>query len=276
MEFIFFLVIAAIILGLFKLMYSSVAPILYLLFDKFHLLFFQKKFLPHYPWNKRRLPVASQQILSEHIEFYRQLPESKKKVFEHRLQIFLRRKKFLGRKGLEVTPKMRLIIGAVAIKLTFGLRNYKLPLVQAILLYPDVYKSRATGKMHQGEFHPTRRYIALSWKHVKSGVLDNNDNFSLALHEFSHALFKEFHFLQRPDPVFANNYSKLLRKLKKGKNFKLIAAHPYFRDYAQTNIMEFLAVATEHFHESPQQFKKELPPIYKMFCNIFNIDPLKL
>ncbi|HLC83764.1 MAG TPA: zinc-dependent peptidase, partial [Bacteroidia bacterium] len=48
-----------------------------------------------------------------------------------------------------------------------------------------------------------------------------------------------------------------------------------FRKYGATNIHEFLSVCTEHFFESPDEFKKEAPEFFEEMCILFNQIPSK-
>ena len=53
-------------------------------------------------------------------------------------------------------------------------------------------------------------------------------------------------------------------------------SHHYFRNYAFRNKMEFFAVAAEHFFETPVQFKKEIPELYKVISKMLNQNPAQL
>ena len=44
----------------------------------------------------------------------------------------------------------------------------------------------------------------------------------------------------------------------------------YFREYALENQFEFLAVVLEHFFESPETFKKQLPELYDSVRKMIN------
>jgi Mlc titration factor MtfA (ptsG expression regulator) len=46
----------------------------------------------------------------------------------------------------------------------------------------------------------------------------------------------------------------------------------YFRVYAYTNQVEFLAVIFEHFFETPKLFKSQFPELYNYVREMINFD----
>ena len=51
-----------------------------------------------------------------------------------------------------------------------------------------------------------------------------------------------------------------------------ITTSDYFRTYSRTNMHEFFAVATENYVETPEQFYKEFPELYKIMGAMLNFD----
>ena len=117
--------------------------------------------------------------------------------------------------------------------------------------------------------------MVLSWKHVLEGVKDDSDNLNLALHEFGHALILETK-VDSHDVYFGYHFSKIDSYIKKPEVFKRLSQNKYFREYAQSNRLEFYSVAIECFFETPLQFKEELPKLYQSFCLLLNNDPLQI
>lgn len=238
-----------------------------------YITFTKKPFLKHFYLRKKTLPNYAQQTLLKHNLYYSKLSPSDRLVFEHRVVKFIEDKKFIGLEGLKVTHEMKVILAGVAVKLTFGLKRYKLSIVKAIYIFPDIYLSKLSKKWHKGEFNPSKKYVALSWKHALEGVEDVSDNLNLALHEFAHALVLESK-IESHDVYFAYNFSKIDTIIKRPEVFSAISKNPYFRDYAQTNRLEFYSVAIECFFETPEEFKKQLPKLYQSFCLLLNNDSL--
>lgn len=210
--------------------------------------------------------------LLAHFEYYTLLNEIERKKFLKRVNKFIRRTKFYGRKGFEITDDVKLLISASAVQLTFGFYNFKFSIFRTILVYPDEYKNAFTGNYHKGELNP-KGLIVYSWRHFLEGYYDNDDNINLGLHEMAHALF--YTLLKTNDldydlDNYLSNYVKLsaneIRKIRNGE------IH-FFRKYAGQNLQEFFAVSVEHFFESPSAFKAQLPRLYKYLSILLNQDP---
>ena len=144
-------------------------------------------FFNHIYFKKKPLSPDYIRILRKEFIFYQKLDQQQKLHFEYRVGYFIENKVFVG-KGIDVTPHMKLLIAATAVKLTFGLRDYKLQLLDKVLIYPDTYFSRASAQYHKGEFNPAFGALVLSWPHVLEGYAIANDNVNLAVHEMVHAI----------------------------------------------------------------------------------------
>jgi Mlc titration factor MtfA (ptsG expression regulator) len=204
--------------------------------------------------------------------YYRNLDADLKLLFQKRVSHFIQIKKFEGRQGLEVTSQMAIIISACAVQLTFGLDSYTLDNFQTIFIYPDIYESPVTKKMHKGETN-INGIICFSWKHILEGINNSNDNYNLGIHEWMHALrFNGINF--DPTDYFFDGYiNKCLAGAMSEFHSMRAGNKSIFRRYAATNINEFLSVSTEHFFESPVEFKKELPAFFDQMCILLNQIP---
>ena len=107
------------------------------------------------------------------------------------------------------------------------------------------------------------------------GIEDNTDNLNLIVHELAHALVLETK-IDSHDVYFGYHFSKIDNLIKRPEVFSVISKNPYFRDYAQTNRLEFYSVAIECFFETPEEFQKQLPKLYQSFCLLLNTNPLKI
>ncbi len=211
-------------------------------------------------------------ILAEKFPYYKKLSLKQQEVFRKRLHEFLAKKKFVPRKNFSLQDEMRVLIAACAIQVTFGLDNYMLGYFEYILVYPDVYRNPHTRKMHKGETN-LAGFMCLSWKDIESGIKREEDNYNLGLHEFAHALrFNSFKGNQENDYFFEGYFPKVIA-IGEPEFYKLKTGKPsIFRKYGGTNINEFYAVLIEHWFESPEQFKQELPELYRHMCILMNQD----
>ena len=219
---------------------------------------------------------AQRAIISENFSFYNNLSTLDKRYFEHRVLKFIESHNFVGREGIVVTKKMELLIASTAVMLTFGMRWYLYSQFENIIIYPKNYLSKITKKRHQGETNPRLGTIVFSWDNFLDGMKEN-DNLNLGLHELTHAM--HFSFLREKSLtsiIFLNHYKELLEKLKDTKLQRKIVESGYIRSYGFKNQYEFLSVLVEHFFETPFEFNKKLPEVYKMVKLILNLDTLKM
>jgi len=244
------------------------------LLDHLYLFVFKKPaFIHAVLGRKKQLSQKENAFIKARFPFYEKLPEPKKRVFEHRILAFISRIQFEGRDGMEVTREMKLWVAATAIMLTFGMRNYRLPMLEIVLIYPDIYLSRITKTYHKGEYNPYMRALVFSWKHFLEGYKVHNDNLNLGIHEFIHLIQINSYKKNDISAVIFTDTSKELIRLLANPNIqeKLLKAD-YFRNYAYTNQLEFLAVLVEYFIESPQVFKQKFPDFYIKIRKMLNFN----
>ncbi|MDR6302047.1 zinc-dependent peptidase [Mesonia maritima] len=243
-----------------------------ILLDYLYLFIFKKPAFVHFLWRKpRELSSLDKQFLNHNFPFYKRLPQKKKKVFEHRIISFIADKEFQGRDGIIITEEMKLWVAATAIMLTFGMRNYKLPMLEIVLIYPDIYLSTVTKKYHKGEYNPYMRALVFSWKDFQQGYNIHNDNLNLGIHEFIHLI--QINSYKKGDisaVIFTDTSKEIIRLLADETIRENLLKADYFRAYAFTNRVEFLAVLVEYFIESPTIFKEKFPAFYFKIREMLN------
>lgn len=224
---------------------------------------FHKPFFVHFYVFPKKINSQQQQVVHDNFQFYRNLSPKRKKYFEHRVAHFIMSYDFHGREKLEITEEMKILIAGTSTMLTFGMRNHSYKVFNKIILYPDVYFSDQNETYHKGEFNPKLKTLVFSWKHFKDGLTVSNDNLNLGLHEFSHTLhFQSIKTKTISASIYVENFQKLKRLLVDDDLKGKILHSEYFRRYAFTNEVEFIAVILENFFETPEVFKKEFPELY--------------
>lgn len=224
----------------------------------------------------KKLPKDSQAIIQETCSFHNRLSKKNKQIFEHRVVRFIEHHEFVGREGIQVSTKMKLLVAGTAIKLSFGFNEYLYPLFSSILIYPKNYYSALTKKRHKGETNPQFGVVVFSWEDFKAGISVEDDNLNLGLHEFTHALHFSFEYGNSNEgQVFTENFESILTYLTKKSVQKNLIETGYIRSYAFENKYEFLAVLVEHFFETPQKFDKEHPIIYKLMVELLRVKSYK-
>ncbi len=219
-------------------------------------------------------PIEIHKELEHSYLYYKNLNQQLKQRFVARTSAFIEQKKFVARQNLDLTNSIRIIVSACAVQVTFGLDSFMLDNFEYVVVYPDIYESPMTHQMHRGETN-LNGFICLSWKHILEGIENPNDNYNLGLHEWTHALrFNSINY-DETDYFFDGYINKWVAgamheysNLKNGK-------HSVFRRYGATNIHEFLSVCTEHFFESPDEFKLNAPELFEQMCILFNQIPSK-
>jgi Mlc titration factor MtfA (ptsG expression regulator) len=210
-------------------------------------------------------------ILENEFLFYKKLSAKYKRQFRHRVATFISEKKFIGREELVVTDRMKVLIAAVGCMLSFGRKNYNYGLIEYILLYPSEFYSALNDSQHKGEFNPRERALVLSWKDFEEGYRITDDNLNLGIHEFMHAMQLEAKKGNDIDSSrFSKHFQNILKQLTNQELKDKLDETRYFRSYAFTNQYEFMAVLTEYFIESPEDFKTHFPTLYNYTQKILN------
>jgi len=243
-------------------------------FGRFSFSLFQKDPVIHSAKRKIKLSRLQKDILIKNVDFYGKLNKVHQEHFEHRLATFIRTYEFIGRDGFEVNAKAKVLIGSSYTMLTFGKRKFITDVFSRIIIYPDIFLSTITHRKHKGEFNPKYKTVVFSWRHFIEGITIKNDNINLAIHEFTHIIhIKSLKKRDASSMVFKQEYQRLIDYLQNNKQVrKKILESNYFRPYAFENQYEFMAVLTESFIETPQEFKQKFPSIYKKIKRMLNFN----
>ncbi len=104
------------------------------------------------------------------------------------MQKFINMKTFVPRGEIKkITPEMKALIAGSAVQITMGYPDVYFSHFRTIIVYPDKYYSRITGKYHTGEVNRLG-VIVLSWKVFLEGFCIPRDGVNLVYHEMAHAL----------------------------------------------------------------------------------------
>ena len=233
---------------------------------------FKKPFFINCVLVHKKLSNDQLSILRRQFSFYNKLNIKQQSVFEHRVATFIKEKNFFGRQGVIVNDEMKVLISATAVMLTFGFRNYKLPIISSVLIYPESFISPINNNLHKGEVNPKLGLIALSWKDFLEGYDIANDNLNLGIHEFGHTIHLNSHVKSDiSSQIFIDNFKRLKAYLRQNdEERKNLISTKYFRAYAYTNEFEFVAVLIECFFETPTEFKRSFPKLYLYLRDMLN------
>jgi len=208
-------------------------------------------------------------FLLKQFHYYKLLEEPNQQKFRDRLQVLLKNKWFIAKEDLELHDVMILITCASMVQITFGLKEFTFPRFNKIALFPDTYYSRMIEREVKGLTVYHSGLVIMSWPHAYDGHVNHTDKINLILHEMAHALYLDYFGNRRMLFGFDEWQEKAYSEFESMARYE---EHPFLRDYASTNIHEFWAVCIEHFFEAPQEFRKQLPELYRAMSKILNQD----
>tara|TARA_R110002051_G_scaffold72481_9_gene131026 strand:- start:11712 stop:12479 length:768 start_codon:yes stop_codon:yes gene_type:complete len=219
------------------------------------------------------LTISEKKVILNNFPVYKKLSTRQKQKFEYRILRFRKEKQFIFNGLIPRQEDMALLLSATATLLTLGLKNYRIPAIERIIIYPNQYFSRLNRQNHIGEYNPGLKTIVFSAEHVKQGFEIPNDNKNLGVHEFAHALsFNAIIEKTKESKLFRDQIDKVNALFESTDFINKITTSDYFRTYSRTNMHEFFAVATENYVETPEQFYKEFPELYKIMGAMLNFD----
>lgn len=233
---------------------------------------YSKPIFNHVYFYKKELAPSHRLILQQEHSFYNKLSEKNQIYFEHRVNVFINNKEFIGKQELIVTEYMKVLIAATATMLTFGFKKHTLNLINKVIIYPESYYSQINETYHKGETNPRLKAIVFSWEDFLHGYEIGNDNLNLGVHEFGHAIHLNATLNNDISSyIFNNGFKNLTSYLQNNEAVrKELIASKYFRAYAYTNHFEFFAVLLENFVETPKDFKSRFPQLYKYMQQMLN------
>lgn len=207
--------------------------------------------------------------------YYEQLSPVLKKRFLQRMSFLLNRKKIVGEEDFVVTDEVRHKVIAAFVQLTFGFEEYELPRFHTIVVYPDVFYSELTDAWFRGSVE-NHGIIRLSWTHFEAGFNSKEDQMNLGFHELGHALLLEYENDGDYDPIFDEHFSEWREQANTEMWSMIHEKSSFFRDYAKTNLTEFLSICIEVFFEQPQLFHNNKPELFLSVSSLLNQSPILL
>lgn len=141
------------------------------------------------------LTIDITNILNEHVEFYQDLTEEKKKVFESLIERFLQETN-IEAVGTTITDLDQVLIASSAEIPTFGFSGWRYKNLTNVVLYPDTFNEefqfegnerKILGMVGTGYMNGQ---MLLSRAALLQGFSKNNGKRNTAIHEFVHLLDK--------------------------------------------------------------------------------------
>ena len=221
------------------------------------------------------LPDHFPELLNDHVDFYGQLDEAGKKIFEQKLQQFYADVRITGI-NTDVEDLDQVLIGASAVIPVYSFKEWEYTDLHEVLLYPGAfsrdfdqvgYHRSITGMVGTG---PMQNVMILSKQALRYGFLDRESKSNAAIHEFAHLIDKIDGSLDGvPEILLSRQYVMSWQKLVQETMQSMRNGESDIDLYGLTNQAEFFAVITEYFFKRPDLFQQKHPELYAMMKQMF-------
>lgn len=217
-------------------------------------------------------------FLENEVDFYQRLTPEERKRFEKEILKFLSYVEIKGAR-CKITDQDKLLVATSAVIPLFGFNKWHYSNLNTVILLPNRFD------LHFNSKGPNRNIIGLvgkgrlsgimhlSQKHLRLGYSNKTDRKNVGIHEFIHLIdmadgdtdgIPKF-MLKQPAviPWIDMIHEKIIAIDKKDSDIN---------PYGATNKIEFFAVASEYFFETPRLLKKKHPKLYDLMSKAFNND----
>jgi MtfA peptidase len=235
------------------------------------------------------VPDAWRHIVERNVPLFRRLPDEDRAELLGHAQVLLAEKHFEGCGGLLLTDEHRVTVAAWASFLLLHRETDYFPRLRSILLYPTAYVIDGEHDLGDGivlegeeEFsgHTQERLgaVLLNWRDIKADARDPDDGVNLVLHELAHQLdFEDGDGDGAPALEHGAAYARwrdvLARELARLRADVRRNRRTVLDPYGAEDPVEFFAVATEAFFETPALLRDEHPALYDELRRFYRQDP---
>jgi len=217
-------------------------------------------------------------LLKSHVAYYNTLDEKEKERFHQLVKIFLDETRITG-VGTDVDDLTRVLVAASAVIPIFGFPYFDYDRLGEVLIYPGTFneKYRSDGGEGQGILGMVGTghlsgVMILSKPDLISGFANPEDKRNVGIHEFAHLVDGADGAIDGLPPGVTAEVvmpwiewvGRELAGPPKGRS--------HINKYAYTNEVEYFAVLTEYFFESPEVLERKNPEMYAMLQKMFRQD----
>lgn len=235
---------------------------------------------------KRKVIVApigedDRKFLEEKIEFYRELNNESKRLFENRIHHFLSTTNIIG-VNTNIDIRDKLLVASSAIIPVFEFPEWEYRNLYEVLIYPTAFdenfsisgsEKRIQGMVGTGTLEGK---MILSKSALHAGFNNDADKKNVGIHEFIHLIDKADGQIDGIPSLLLNKQYTIpwLAHIKS----EIEAIHALDSDinaYGGVSVEEFFPVISEYFFERPKLLENKHPELYKMLQDIFTVDLAK-
>ncbi len=236
---------------------------------------------------ERPFPDEWREILERDVKAYALLAPDEQQHLRDLAQVFIAEKHWEGCGGLELDDRIRVTVAGSACLLILGRDHDLLAEVESILVYPSAVMLpeqpdgvfAAGGQVKHGSTavlgvaHNRGGPVVLAWDAVLTGARNPKDGRNLVIHEVAHKIdFLDGAADGAPPLDDAATRREWARVCQAAFDAHASGEEHLLRPYATTNAAEFFAVATEVFFEKPKRMARELPELYGLLRDFYNLD----
>lgn len=220
----------------------------------------------------KSIDAKERQFISNFLVPFQDFSPKEKRQFLKRFAWFKSKKPFVFYGDIQNKEELKAYVTASAVLVTMGMRNFKFQSsISRAIIYPSKYYSKISKKHHIGEYNPRLRILVFSAEDLKEGYRIPNDKVNLGIHEVAHALIIETKKSSTWEAMrFKVGLMRLKRIYETTEFQSRLKTSNVFREYAQTNFIEFFAVLLEVFFESPEGLKQSFPSIFQHVNRMLN------
>ncbi len=221
------------------------------------------------------MPENYKELLEDYVQFYRQLDEADKRLFEKRVEKFLIDVKITG-VNAEIEEVDRILIAAGAIIPVFIFSDWEYINLQEILLYPGSFNEEfdqagtdryIAGMVGTGAMQ--HKMILTKWQ-LRQGFINNNDTHNTAIHEFVHLVDKMDGTMDGvPEIILERKYVQQWKNIMDSTIWQMKTYGSDINMYGATSHIEFFAVISEYFFKQPELLKTNHTEVYDMLQRIY-------
>ena len=225
------------------------------------------------------VPPAYQDLLEQHVGFYRALDTGEKTRFALAVADFFRYIRVHGIK-IELDPLDRVLVAASAVIPVFGFREWAYDNLTDVLLYEGAFDAQhfagpdnrhnVLGMVGSGAME---RVMILSRSALRSGFDQFRSPANTGVHEFVHLVDKSDGAVDGIPESLLGHSAETWVQLVHSYLGAVRSGHTDINTYAGTNEAEFLAVVSEYFFKRPDLMEVRHPDLYAMLVHIFQQRP---
>lgn len=227
-----------------------------------------------------RFPDIWQKILSNKVNFYRDLSAPERVRFEENVLQFLNDVQITG-VSVDVDDTDRLLVASSAVIPLFGFPGWHYRNLNEVLLYEGTFNEdyatshgediNLLGMVGSGSMN---RMMILSKTALHHGFDNNSTMHNVGIHEFVHLLDKADGATDGiPELLISQPFIMAWVKLMQQEIEAIKEGKSDIPFYGSTNEAEFLSVVSEYFFQNPEQLEIKHPELYALLEKAFRRAP---